>query len=50
MEDKSFLFMENLKRLKKATVEWAKNRKQKQNEDLIKINMELGELENLEWL
>lgn len=24
LEDKAFLFMENLKRLKKATIEWAK--------------------------
>ena len=31
MEDKSFLLMENLKRLKKATMDWAKKRKQKQN-------------------
>ena len=48
MEDKSFLFMKNLKRLKKATVDWAKKRKQKQNEYLININLELGELEKPE--
>lgn len=29
IEDKSFLFIENLKRLKKATIEWAKAMKQK---------------------
>lgn len=44
MEDKSLLFMENLKRMKKATMDWAKKRNQKQNEALISINMELGEL------
>lgn len=46
MEDKSFLFMENLKRMKKATIEWAKKRKQEQNEALINIDRELGVLEN----
>lgn len=33
-EDKGFLFMENLKRLKKETISWAKDRKMKQNENL----------------
>eukprot|EP00253_Pinus_taeda_P003525 PITA_03525 len=45
MEDKSFLFMENMKRMKKVTMDWAKKRKQKQNEVLISIDRELGELE-----
>lgn len=47
-EDRCFLFMENLKRLKKATVEWAKTRKQKQNEKLTQIDVELWELESTE--
>lgn len=46
MEDKAFLFMENLKILKKATIEWAKKRKKEQNEALINIDRELGVLEN----
>eukprot|EP00253_Pinus_taeda_P008825 PITA_08825 len=47
-EDKSFLFMENLKRLKKATISWAKERQKKQNEDLVKIREELTSLESTE--
>eukprot|EP00253_Pinus_taeda_P005268 PITA_05268 len=39
--DKSFLFMENLKRLKKATISCAKEKKMKQSEDLSKIREEL---------
>eukprot|EP00253_Pinus_taeda_P034952 PITA_34952 len=46
-ESKSFLFMENLKRLKKATISWAKERQKKQNEDLIKIREELKSLESI---
>eukprot|EP00253_Pinus_taeda_P030972 PITA_30972 len=45
-EDKSFLFMENLKRLKKATISWAKDRKLKQNEEMISIREELKQMEN----
>eukprot|EP00253_Pinus_taeda_P006943 PITA_06943 len=48
LEDRCFLFMENLKRHKKATVEWAKTRKQKQNEKLNQIDVELRELESTE--
>eukprot|EP00253_Pinus_taeda_P013921 PITA_13921 len=46
-ERKSFLFMENLKRLKKATISWAKERQKKQNEDLMKIREELKFLESI---
>ncbi len=46
--DKSFLFMENLKRLKKATISWKKDRKQNQNEELSKIREELKNLESIE--
>ena len=45
---KSFLFMENLKRLKKATITWAKDRKIKQNEELSRIKEDLKSLESLE--
>eukprot|EP00253_Pinus_taeda_P025314 PITA_25314 len=47
-EARGFLFMENLKILKKATIEWAKARKQKQNEELNQINEELQRLESTE--
>eukprot|EP00253_Pinus_taeda_P009579 PITA_09579 len=47
-ESKSFLFMENMKRLKIATISWAKERQKKQNEDLIKIREELKVLESME--
>eukprot|EP00253_Pinus_taeda_P033452 PITA_33452 len=47
-EDKSFLFMENLKRLKKANISWAKDKKDKQNEELIRIREELKKLESTE--
>eukprot|EP00253_Pinus_taeda_P010693 PITA_10693 len=47
-EERGFLFMENLKRLKKATIEWAKSRKQKRNEELFQINEELQRLESTE--
>eukprot|EP00253_Pinus_taeda_P028145 PITA_28145 len=40
--------MENLKRLKKETISWAKDRKLKQNEDLTRINEELQRLESIE--
>eukprot|EP00253_Pinus_taeda_P001598 PITA_01598 len=40
--------MENLKRLKKATISWAKERQKKQNEDLIKIREELKALESVD--
>eukprot|EP00253_Pinus_taeda_P030540 PITA_30540 len=40
--------MESLKRLKKATISWAKERQKKQNEDLIKIREELKVLESME--
>eukprot|EP00253_Pinus_taeda_P034819 PITA_34819 len=45
LESKGAYFMENLKRLKKATIEWAADRKKKQNEDLIKTDEELRLLE-----
>eukprot|EP00253_Pinus_taeda_P001568 PITA_01568 len=47
-ENKGFLFMENLKRLKKATILWAKDRKLKQNEEITKISEELQKLESIE--
>eukprot|EP00253_Pinus_taeda_P016357 PITA_16357 len=47
-EDKSFLFMENLKRLKKTTISWEKDRKVKQNEERIRIREELKNLESTE--
>eukprot|EP00253_Pinus_taeda_P004657 PITA_04657 len=47
-DSKSFLFMENLKRLKKITISWAKERQKKQNEDLLKIREELKSLESIE--
>eukprot|EP00253_Pinus_taeda_P019465 PITA_19465 len=47
-EQKSFLFMENLKRLKKATISWAKDRKQNQDEALSRITEELQRLESIE--
>lgn len=40
--------MENLKRLKKATMEWAKIRKKKQDEELNQINEELQGMESTE--
>lgn len=40
--------MENLKRLKKETVEWVKTRKQKHNKDLNQIDIELRNLESPE--
>eukprot|EP00253_Pinus_taeda_P013898 PITA_13898 len=46
-ENKGFLFMENLKRLKKATILWAKDRKLKQNEEITKISEELQKLESI---
>eukprot|EP00253_Pinus_taeda_P008946 PITA_08946 len=48
LENKGAFFMENLKRLKKATIEWASDRKKKQNEDLNKIDDELRILEEPE--
>eukprot|EP00253_Pinus_taeda_P023736 PITA_23736 len=48
MESKGFLFMENLKRLKKATMDWAKIKKQKLNEEITQIDAELRELEEEE--
>eukprot|EP00253_Pinus_taeda_P019692 PITA_19692 len=47
-EDKCYLFMENLKRLKKATISWAKDRKLKQNEALNRIREELKQMESIE--
>eukprot|EP00253_Pinus_taeda_P030057 PITA_30057 len=47
-EDKGFLFMENLKRLRKATISWVKARKEAQNEDFNKISEELKKLESIE--
>eukprot|EP00253_Pinus_taeda_P023807 PITA_23807 len=40
--------MENIKRLKKATISWAKDWKAKQNEDFNRINEELQNLESIE--
>eukprot|EP00253_Pinus_taeda_P036521 PITA_36521 len=40
--------MENLKRLKKATISWAKARKEAQIEELTKISEELKKLESIE--
>jgi len=42
---KAFWFMENLKRLKKETFEWAKEKKVKEEEDLMQIGLELDQLE-----
>lgn len=47
-ENKGILLMENLKRLKKATILWAKDRKSKQTEELSRINEELQKLESIE--
>ena len=44
-EGKGFLFMENLKKLKKATIEWEKSRRERQKEDLVLINEELQRME-----
>eukprot|EP00253_Pinus_taeda_P029408 PITA_29408 len=46
--DKSFLFMENLKRLKKATIFWAKDKKLKQNEEMSRIREEMKQMESME--
>eukprot|EP00253_Pinus_taeda_P025512 PITA_25512 len=46
--DKSFLFMENLKRLKKATISWAKDKKLKQSEEMSRIREELKHMESME--
>eukprot|EP00253_Pinus_taeda_P001601 PITA_01601 len=48
-EDRGFLFTENLKRLKKATITWAKDRKAKQNEEFIRTSEELQKIEKEEW-
>eukprot|EP00253_Pinus_taeda_P010579 PITA_10579 len=40
--------MENLKRLKKATIEWAAERRKKQNESLNKLDIQIRELEDPE--
>jgi len=40
--------MENLKRLKKATIIWARDRKSKHNEELSSIKEELKKLESIE--
>jgi len=37
--------MEDLKRLKKATIEWVRDKKLKEEENLKQIEMELDELE-----
>lgn len=47
-EDKGFIFMENLKRLKKATSTCTKDGKAKQNEEMTRINEELQKLESIE--
>eukprot|EP00253_Pinus_taeda_P027835 PITA_27835 len=47
-ENKSFLFMENLKRLKTATKSWEKETQKNQNEELIKISEELKSLESMD--
>eukprot|EP00253_Pinus_taeda_P028916 PITA_28916 len=47
-EGKSFLFMENLKRLKKVTISWAKERQKKQNVELSNIREELKNLESID--
>eukprot|EP00253_Pinus_taeda_P016222 PITA_16222 len=47
-ENKGVLFLENLKRPKKATIDWAKARKVSQNEALSKIDAELRALEEPE--
>eukprot|EP00253_Pinus_taeda_P010189 PITA_10189 len=47
-EDRGSLFMENLKKLKKATITWAKDRKAKQNEEITWISEELQKLESIE--
>eukprot|EP00253_Pinus_taeda_P011881 PITA_11881 len=46
--DKSFFFMENLKRLKKATISWAKDKKMKQSEEMSRIREELKHMESME--
>eukprot|EP00253_Pinus_taeda_P018177 PITA_18177 len=44
-EGKGFQFMENFKKLKKATIEWANTRKERQKEELTQINEELQRME-----
>lgn len=44
-EEKSYLFMENLKRMKSATISWARDRKLNQNEELTRIREDLKNLE-----
>eukprot|EP00253_Pinus_taeda_P033725 PITA_33725 len=46
--DKSFLFMENLKILKKATISWAKDKKLKKNEEMSRIREEVKQMESME--
>eukprot|EP00253_Pinus_taeda_P036400 PITA_36400 len=48
VQNKGALFMDNLKRLKKATIEWAKARKISQNEELSKIDADLRAMEDPE--
>eukprot|EP00253_Pinus_taeda_P008065 PITA_08065 len=45
-ENKGAHFMKNLKRLKRATIEWAANRKRKSNENLARIDEALSALED----
>eukprot|EP00253_Pinus_taeda_P027771 PITA_27771 len=47
-ESKGAQFWDNLKRLKKATIEWAKARKKAQNEELSLIDANLRDLEEPE--
>eukprot|EP00253_Pinus_taeda_P022843 PITA_22843 len=46
--DKSYFFMEDLKRLKKATISWAKEKKMKQSEEMSRIRDELKHMESVE--
>eukprot|EP00253_Pinus_taeda_P005167 PITA_05167 len=47
-EGKGFQFMENLKKIKKATIEWENIRRKRQKEELTQINEELQSIESRE--
>eukprot|EP00253_Pinus_taeda_P025127 PITA_25127 len=47
-ENKGAHFMKNLQRLKRASIEWAVDRKRKLNEELVRIDEALSALEDLD--
>ena len=46
--DKGYLFLEKLKLMKKASLDWAKQKKDSEEEALQQIEEELDQLENSE--